>query len=164
MNVRLTTHTTYPQMRTETLITMVCFSTHADVRLDMYKQKSCATVMIGSVVHAPHYSSRKISSMRSRYLLSSMAGDPSRLWQVSARLLGEAHASANNHHGTLTKQPWHALRQARCTSTHRAGSSPGEFPRSNRARESARPMAMLHAPPIRMGTACGASKRFLRIH
>ena len=85
MNIRLTTHTTYPQMRTETLITMVCFSTHADVRLDMYKQKSCATVMIGSVVHAPHYSSRKISSMRSRYLLSSMAGDPSRLWRVSAR-------------------------------------------------------------------------------
>ena len=45
-------HDIYPQMSTETLTTMVCFSTHADVRLKMYMQKKCTKVVIGSVIHA----------------------------------------------------------------------------------------------------------------
>ena len=55
------TQTTYPRVGHDMLITMVCFPTHADIMLEVYKQKTCIRF---SILHAPSTASALVAHGR----------------------------------------------------------------------------------------------------
>ena len=58
---RTHTNETYPCVRHDMLITMICFPTHADIMLEVYKQKTCIRF---SILHAPSTASALVAHGR----------------------------------------------------------------------------------------------------